>query len=127
RTRPMGCCASTTGPGNRRGGLEPRMSGVPGQLGGTGDATGDGRTLLVETTTLVDGRVFDAEHKGRLSGTLVVPRFIVDEIEQWSESAEAGRSYRGRHAAEVLRALREDPDRRVEILEEDRGATGVCH
>ena len=79
----------------------------------------DGPVIYVDTSALIDGRITDVVAAGFLYGTLVVPRFVVDELQAIADSREQARRVRGRRGLEVLAVLQKDPRVSVELNDED--------
>jgi len=63
------------------------------------------RTILLDTSVIIDGRVADIAKTGFLPGTLLIPRFVLNELQYIADSADALRRQRGRRGMEVLAAL----------------------
>ncbi len=78
-----------------------------------------GPTTFVDTSALIDGRMTDVVASGFLWGTLVVPRFVVAELQHIADSREQARRVRGRRGLEVLAVLQKDPRVAVELNDED--------
>lgn len=76
-------------------------------------------TVYLDTSAIIDGRITDVVASGFLWGTLVAPRFVVDELQTIADHREAGRRGRGRRGLEVLSALQKDPRVAVELNNED--------
>ncbi|MCF3649222.1 PIN/TRAM domain-containing protein [Synoicihabitans lomoniglobus] len=62
--------------------------------------------VVVDTSALIDGRVARICETGFLSGALVIPRFVLEELQRVADSTEPGKQARGRRGLEVLGALR---------------------
>ncbi len=77
------------------------------------------RRVLVDTSVIIDGRIADIAAAGFAPGVLMVPRFVLAELQNIADSDDAMRRGRGRRGLEVLNRLREMPDVTVEITEED--------
>lgn len=75
--------------------------------------------LLVDTSVIIDGRIADIATAGFVPGRLVVPRFVLAELQNIADSDDAMRRGRGRRGLDVLNRLRELPDVSVEIIEDD--------
>ncbi len=75
--------------------------------------------VLLDTSVIIDGRIVGVSRTGFLPGTIVVPRFVLDELQQLSDSSDARRRTSGRHGFDVLRELREKSVVPVEIREFD--------
>ncbi|HEY60391.1 MAG TPA: TRAM domain-containing protein [Anaerolineae bacterium] len=67
-----------------------------------------GRSILVDTSVIIDGRIADVARTGFLPGTLVVPHFVLNELQYIADSAESLRRQRGRRGMEVLAELQKD-------------------
>jgi uncharacterized protein YacL len=72
---------------------------------------------VVDTSAVIDGRIVDIAHTGFILGTLVVPRFVLDELQRIADSPDATRRNRGRRGLEMLTALQKDPVMPVEVVE----------
>ena len=77
------------------------------------------RQLLLDTSVLIDGRIVDIAKTGFLGGTLVVPRFILNELHQVSDSSDPLRRNRGRRGLAKLNELQRDPSIALRIVEDD--------
>lgn len=73
--------------------------------------------VLIDTSAVIDGRIADIARTGFILGTLVVPRFILDELQRIADSPDALRRNRGRRGLEMLSALQRDSVTPVEISE----------
>ena len=78
-----------------------------------------GTRTYVDTSALIDGRMTDVVASGFLWGTLVVPRFVVAELQQIADSRDQARRVRGRRGLEVLSVLQKDPRIAVELNDDD--------
>ena len=77
------------------------------------------RKILVDTSVIIDGRIADIARTGFLSGTLVIPRFVLNELQYIADSADGLRRQRGRRGMEVLARLQEEPTVPVQISDID--------
>jgi len=73
--------------------------------------------VVVDTSAVIDGRIVDIARTGFVLGTLVVPRFVLDELQRIADSPDALRRNRGRRGLEMLSGLQKDPVTTVEISE----------
>ena len=69
----------------------------------------NGRSILIDTSVIIDGRIVDIAKTGFLSGTLLIPRFVLNELQHIADSADKMRRQRGRRGLEVLASLQKDP------------------
>jgi uncharacterized protein YacL len=74
--------------------------------------------VVVDTSAVIDGRIVDIGRTGFILGSLVVPRFVLDELQRIADSPDAMRRNRGRRGLEMLQALQKDAISPVEISEE---------
>jgi uncharacterized protein YacL len=79
----------------------------------------NGPIIYVDTSAIIDGRIADVIASGFLWGTLVVPRFIVDELQNIADHHDQTRRSRGRRGLEILALLQKDPRISVELVDED--------
>ena len=82
--------------------------------------------VLLDTSVIIDGRVLDISRTGFLFGRLVIPRFVLAELQHIADSGDAIRRNRGRRGLEILEELQRDSKAPVAIVEMDvEGARGV--
>ena len=81
---------------------------------------GAGSLKLVDTSVLIDGRISDICASGFIEGSLLVPRFVLKELQNIADSAEVLRRAKGRRGLDILKDL-QDPKSKVDvvIIEED--------
>src|SRR5512133_2325953 len=92
--------------------------------GGSGSSwTNLNRTILLDTSVIIDGRVADIAKTGFLPGTLLIPRFVLNELQYIADSPDGLRRQRGRRGMEVLADLQKQPNILVRIS--DINAEGV--
>jgi len=86
-------------------------------------ATGEG-AKLVDTSAIIDGRIADVVTTGFLDGPLLVPRFVLRELQRLADGGDPLRRNRGKRGFEILKRLQDL--HRVEIVEADvPGVTDV--
>jgi uncharacterized protein YacL len=73
--------------------------------------------VVVDTSAVIDGRIVDIGRTGFILGTLVVPRFVLDELQRIADSPDALRRNRGRRGLEMLAGLQKDSVTPVEVSE----------
>ena len=73
--------------------------------------------VVIDTSAVIDGRIVDIARTGFILGTLVAPRFVLDELQRIADSPDAMRRNRGRRGLEMLSALQKDPISPVEVVE----------
>lgn len=73
--------------------------------------------LLVDTSTLIDGRIVDLTRTGIVTLPLVVPRFILRELQGIANADDLGRKARGRRGLDVLERLQREGNASIEIVD----------
>ena len=79
--------------------------------------------VLLDTSVIIDGRIADVSRTGFIQGTMLVPRFVLNELQHIADSADALRRNRGRRGLEMLNKLQKDST--VPILITDMDIDGV--
>ena len=74
---------------------------------------------ILDTSAIIDGRIFDITDSGFVDGTLIVPQFVLNELQQIADSDDPLRGNRGRRGLDVLRKLQKNPDVDVQISDLD--------
>jgi uncharacterized protein YacL len=69
---------------------------------------GVSRTILLDTSVIIDGRIADIAQTGFLVGSLLIPRFVLNELQYIADSADTLRRQRGRRGMEVLSRLQKE-------------------
>jgi uncharacterized protein YacL len=77
------------------------------------------RQLLLDTSVLIDGRIVDIAKTGFIGGTLVVPRFVVQELQRVADSSDAQRRNRGRRGVDKLKELQRESAVSFKIIDDD--------
>ena len=75
--------------------------------------------IVVDTSVLIDGRVGDIVDSGFLYGTLVVPRFVLEELQHIADSSDALRRNRGRRGLDILSRMQKESPTPVLIVDDD--------
>lgn len=79
----------------------------------------DDRYVLLDTSVIIDGRIADVSRTGFLSGTLLVPRFVLNELQHIADSSDALRRNRGRRGLDILNRMQKDNTRPLRITDMD--------
>lgn len=96
-------------------GLLSALSGRNGEGGSSSSWTNLNRNILLDTSVIIDGRVADIARTGFLPGTLLIPRFVLNELQYIADSPDGMRRQRGRRGMEVLAELQKLPNVLVRI------------
>jgi uncharacterized protein YacL len=81
---------------------------LPGRQNEEASEKGTSRTILLDTSVIIDGRIADVAQTGFLIGSLLIPRFVLNELQYIADSADNLRRQRGRRGMEVLSRLQKD-------------------
>lgn len=74
---------------------------------------------ILDTSVIIDGRIAEIIDIGFLEGTLMVPRFILQELQAMADSGNNLKRSRGRRGLDILNRIREELAIEVEIVEQD--------
>jgi uncharacterized protein YacL len=74
---------------------------------------------LLDTSVIIDGRVADISETGFLEGTLIIPQFVLHELQQIADSSDPIKRNRGRRGLDILQRIQRNMDVHVKILEQD--------
>lgn len=77
------------------------------------------RELLLDTSVIIDGRVADISQTGFIAGTMLVPRFVLNELQHIADSPDNLRRNRGRRGLDVLNKMQRDSVVPVRITDMD--------
>ncbi len=75
--------------------------------------------ILLDTSVIIDGRILDISKTGFLFGTLVVPRFVLAELQHIADSGDVLRRNRGRRGLEILEELQSESKAPVQVVDVD--------
>lgn len=84
-------------------------------------AGGDGgqKNVVVDTSVIIDGRVADIAETGFLEGHMIIPRFVLKELQLIADSSDPLKRARGRRGLDILNRIQKDPKISVKIQETD--------
>jgi uncharacterized protein YacL len=83
------------------------------------ESAGQEAPLIIDSNIIVDGRVAEICATGFLSTSLVVPRFILEELQRLADSTDPLKRERGKRALERLQQMQRDPSLNVSVPETD--------
>lgn len=73
------------------------------------------RPLVLDTSAIVDGRISDLCQSGLFDSTVLVPRFVLNELQLIADSADKLKRQRGRRGLDILNKMQSDPGMDVDI------------
>jgi uncharacterized protein YacL len=79
---------------------------------------GGGTPKVIDSSAIIDGRMAEIVKSGFLEGELLVPRFVVEELQRLADSADAEKRARGRRGLDYVRRLQHE-SQRVRIVDID--------
>ena len=84
----------------------------------------EGRTsqeagVLLDTSVIIDGRIMDIAQTGFVRDRILVPHFVLAELQYIADSSDALRRNRGRRGLEVLNLLQKEPLVNIEFIDDD--------
>lgn len=74
---------------------------------------------ILDTSVIIDGRIADITRCGFIEGTLVVPGFVLEELQHIADSSDVLKRNRGRRGLDILNRMRKEQNVTVQILEKD--------
>ena len=75
--------------------------------------------LLLDTSVIIDGRIADLIEANFIEGLIIVPRFVLKELQQIADSNDSIKRARGRRGLEMLNRIQHNPRNEVKIHEGD--------
>lgn len=75
--------------------------------------------VLVDTSAVLDGRLLSLARAGFLRDALLLPNFVLDEVQTIADAQDPARRRRGRRGLEILEALRHFPGMEVHVLDDE--------
>jgi uncharacterized protein YacL len=91
---------------------------IPG-LNRTGDEVQTKTTKILDTSVIIDGRVADICEAGFLEGQLVVPQFVLKELQQIADSPDSLKRNRGRRGLDILQRMQKNMEIDIQFLDQD--------
>ncbi len=90
-------------------------------LGGVfgGEKTGKQAFKILDTSVIIDGRIADIAETGFLDGAIVIPQFVLRELQLVADSADSMKRNRGRRGLDILQRIQKMAHLSVQILEDD--------
>lgn len=82
-----------------------------------GGAKGDAKVL--DTSVIIDGRIFDICQTGFVEGSLIIPTFVLEELRHIADSSDGLKRNRGRRGLDILNKIQKELNIDVQIFEKD--------
>jgi uncharacterized protein YacL len=74
---------------------------------------------ILDTSVIIDGRVADVAETGFLDGTLILPQFVLRELQYVADSSDPLKRNRGRKGLDILQRIKKNPNVKVTVSEAD--------
>ncbi|MGG1572095.1 PIN/TRAM domain-containing protein [Fictibacillus sp. NRS-1165] len=78
-----------------------------------------GKYKILDTSVIIDGRIADICQTGFLEGPLIIPRFVLEELQHIADSSDVLKRNRGRRGLDILNRIQKELSIKVEIYEGD--------
>lgn len=83
------------------------------------------RPLILDTSAIIDGRILDIGRTGFINGLILIPQFVLTELQQVADSVDGLKRARGRRGFEVVEELKKIKQLRVEVWDKDQSGKQV--
>jgi uncharacterized protein YacL len=84
-----------------------------------GEVSAKQQFKILDTSVVIDGRIADIVETGFLDGVLVIPQFVLRDLQMVADSPDSMKRNRGRRGLDILQKIQKDPALKVKIVEED--------
>jgi uncharacterized protein YacL len=84
-----------------------------------GETTGKNSFKILDTSVIIDGRIADIAETGFIEGPMVIPQFVLRELQQVADSSDGNKRSRGRRGLDILQRIQKIPHLTVQIVEDD--------
>ena len=90
-------------------------------LGGIfgGEKQGKRTYKILDTSVIIDGRIADIAETGFLDGVIVIPQFVLRELQLVADSSDSLKRNRGRRGLDILQRLQKNTALNIQIVEDD--------
>jgi uncharacterized protein YacL len=78
-----------------------------------------GNTKILDTSVIIDGRIADITETGFVEGTLIIPQFVLSELQHIADSSDPIKRTRGKRGLEVLHHIQKQVNTDVKIVDTD--------
>ncbi|HWF46628.1 MAG TPA: PIN domain-containing protein [Bryobacteraceae bacterium] len=100
-------------------GATPSAQKKLGRLGAGPDVQSGAEYKILDTSVLIDGRIAEVAEAGFLDGVLIVPQFVLHELQLIADSSDSARRNRGRRGLDIVQRLQKIPLIHVEVSAQD--------
>ena len=75
-------------------------------------------SVVVDTSSIIDGRIMDIVKTGFIEAKFIVPRFVLNELQALADSTDHMKRQKGKRGIEILHTLKKEPNIKVEISDQ---------
>lgn len=86
---------------------------------GKGRRKGPAELVLLDTSAIIDGRIADIVATKFISGTLVIPRFVLEEMQKLADSSDAHKRQRARRGLDIIAQMQKEETLSIKIHDKD--------
>ena len=86
---------------------------------GSGQSKDNGDCRVLDTSVIIDGRIADIADTSFLHGNLIVPRFVLDELQLIADSSDSMKRSRGRRGLDILNRMQRNVGINIEVMDQD--------
>lgn len=83
------------------------------------ESKADRNYRILDTSVIIEGRIADICDSGFIEGDLIVPRFVLNELQLVADSSDSMKRLRGRRGLDVLNHLQKSPNININIIDQD--------
>jgi uncharacterized protein YacL len=83
------------------------------------------KPLILDTSAIIDGRILEIAQTGFVNGLILVPNFVLLELQQVADSADNLKRARGRRGFEIIAELKKIRELKIEIWDKEAGGKAV--
>lgn len=83
------------------------------------------KPLILDTSAIIDGRILDIAQTGFISGLVLVPNFVLVELQQVADSSDSLKRARGRRGFEVVEELKKNKHIKIEVWNKEQNGKAV--
>jgi len=80
---------------------------------------GGGDYKILDTSVIIDGRIKDICDTGFMEGCMIVPRFVLEELQLIADSSDSMKRSRGRRGLDILNKIQKSTDIKIDIVDQD--------
>jgi uncharacterized protein YacL len=85
----------------------------------SGDRPSRRSAKVLDTSVIIDGRIADIAEAGFIDGVMVVPEFVLRELQTVADSTDGSKRQRGRRGLDMLQRMQSNPEIQVQIVADD--------